>query len=191
MFDDESVIRFCIDNKITVRQYFFLYLILQKDFSKESSLARKYVNLVEPFPPEEVEDLVEKGFLEDFNSPAQMLPEMYMIPDGIANNLFLTDDRANEFWAAYPVTFPIYSKDAKFLARTGGAKDDILDLYRAKVKSLKKHTYVLEQLKAYVNMVNNNEIHGMKIVDFIRQEIWDSVADMRKERGTTDFGQDA
>jgi len=191
MFDDESVIRFCIDNKITVRQYFFLYLILQKDFSKESSLARKYVNLVEPFPQKEVDDLVEKGFLEDFNSPSQMLPEMYMIPDSIANNLFLTEDKAEELWNAYPVTFPIYSKDAKFLARTGGAKDDILDLYRKKVKSLKKHNYVLEQLKIYISMVNNNEIHGMKIVDFIRQEIWDSVADMKKEKGNIDFGQDA
>ena len=191
MFDDESVIRFCIDNKITVRQYFFLYLILQKDFSKESSLARKYVNLVEPFPQEEVEDLVEKGFLEDFNSPAQMLPEMYMIPDSIANSLFLTEDKAEELWNTYPVTFPIYSKDAKFLARTGGAKDDILDLYRKKVKSLKKHNYVLEQLKDYVLMVNNNEIHGMKIIDFIRQEIWDSVRDMKKEKGNTDFSTDA
>jgi len=191
MFDDENVIRFCIDNKITVRQYFFLYLILQKDFQKESSLARKYVNLVEPFPQEEVEDLVEKGFLEDFNSPNQMLPEMYMIPSSVENNLFLTDDRADEFWSTYPVTFPIYSKDAKFLARTGGAKDDILELYRKKVKSLKKHEFVLEQLRIYVTMVNNNEIHGMKIIDFVRQEIWDSVSDMREEKGNTDFGLDA
>jgi len=120
-----------------------------------------------------------------------MLPEMYMIPDSIANNLFLTEDRAEELWNTYPVTFPIYSKDAKFLARTGGAKDEILDLYRKKVKSVKKHKYVLEQLKAYVYMVNNNEIHGMKIVDFIRQEIWDSVADMQQEKGKTDFGRDA
>jgi hypothetical protein len=191
MFDDESVVRFCIDNKITVRQYFFLYLIWIKDFQTSSSLARKYVNLVEPFPQDEVDDLVEKGFIEDFNSPSQMLPEMYMIPDSVADKLFLTEDRAEELWNSYPVTFPLYDKNSKFLARTGGNKDDILDLYRKKVKSLKKHTFVLEQLRAYIAMVSTGEINGMKIVDFIRQEIWDSVSEIKRKGNTQDFSEDA
>lgn len=190
MFNDEEVMKFCIQHKITVRQYFFMYLLATKDYSLPvgKSLVKQYTQEIERFNATDVEVLMERDFVEDFNTPGEYYPELYTLSDK-AKILFASSDMAEDLWTSYPVTFPLYDKNSVFLARTGGDKDDLCNDYLRRIKhSTAKHLFVMEQLEKYKEMVRRGEVNGYKISDWIRMELWDSVSELNFKG--TEFGQD-
>jgi hypothetical protein len=134
MFEDEKIIQLCIRHQITVEQYFFMWLVRRRDWNLHDgkSIAKQYIKLVKAFSLEDVSDLVQKGFIEDFNSPGKSMPEMYVLQEK-ANVFFTDEDSGEELFQAYPATFPLYDKGSSFLARTGGNKDDLIDEYLKRI----------------------------------------------------------
>lgn len=183
MFDDKEVILTCIKQRVSVEQYFLMWLIRRRDFylPEDKSLLKQYVKLVRQFKIEDVQDLVEKEFLDDFNSPGESIPDLYMLKPK-SDIFFTNEDSGEELFEEYPVTFPLYDKGAHFLARTGGDKKDLIDEYEKRIKyNRKKHEFVIKQLKAYKVLVKEGKINGYKIADWIRQELWDSIAIFQKQ----------
>lgn len=183
MFDDEQVIRSCIQHRISVEQYFFMWLLRRRDFHlpEEKSLNKQYVKLVKQFSLDDVRDLVEKEFLDDFNSAGESIPDLYVLKPK-SDIFFTNEDSGEELFREYPVTFPLHEKGASFLARTGGDKKDLIDEYERRIKySRKKHEFVIRQLRTYKVMVQEGRINGYRIVDWIKQELWDSIAQFQKQ----------
>lgn len=192
MFDDESVMEFCILHGITVQQYFFLYTMARKDFHKsdKDSILRRYIQQVEQFSLDAILALIEKGFVEDMNSPGQSYPELFVLSKK-ARRLFADYDMAEELWDAYPVTLPLYGKGSQFLARTGGDKEELCNDYLRRIKhSTAKHQYIMEQLEIYKYLTSKGELNGYKISDWIRMELWDSIGTYVKDKTEGGFGKD-
>lgn len=183
MFEDENVIKLCIREHISVEQYFFMWLVRRQDFNQpdNKSLAKQYVKLVRAFSTKDIDSLVDKGFIEDFNSPNQSNPDLYILKDK-ASVLFTDEDSGEELFRRYPTTFPLKDKGSSFLARTGAPKEVIIDKYlKAIGYSREKHKFAMKQLANYVMLVNAGKINGKKLIDFVDERIWESVADYMEQ----------
>jgi hypothetical protein len=178
MFENETILRYCIDNHITVAQYFFLYLVARRDYHLPvaESLLKQYVEVVQVFDAKDVGVLERAGFLIDLNNPGHYYPEMFALADK-AKDLFVSYSMAEELWEHYPVTFPLYDKGSVFLSRTGGDKEDLMDEYMRRIDyNAEIHRFVLEQLEIYKDLVRRGKMNGYKISDWIRMELWKEVA---------------
>lgn len=188
---DEEIIKLCIKHHIKVEQFYFMWVLSRKDFNKplKNSLARQYVKDCGAFKDEDIQDLVERGMVEDFNSPGDSLPEMYMVKDVILREFYVDEAEGEELWNNYPATFPL-GNGGSFLARAGGDKEDLIALYLKRIKSNpKRHKFVMQQLEKYKELVKSGKINGHKISDWITQELWESIADIQ-EKGSAVFGRD-
>lgn len=187
MHNDE-VIEFCIANGVNIRQYFIMYLLSRKDFERKDSYLRRYIHTVEDFPLQDVKDLEEKGFIEDFNNPGETYPAAFMLTPK-ANEVFVTDDIAQELWDKYPTTFPL-SSGGNFMARVGD-RDELMGLYLKKIKnSRKQHDRVMLLLDCYIELVDQGKINGTKLSNFITHHIWEVVEDIKqKEDENGEFGR--
>ena len=193
MLEGEDVLQFCITHKVSIEQYFFMYLIARKDFhhSDRVSLGRQYIKLGYIFKPEVIRDLEKRGYIDDFNTPGQYLPELYMLKEKM-QQVFTNDEMVEELWQTYPPTFRLGDRGQRFIARAGGDKDELLALYLKKINfSVQKHQFVMQQLRRFISLVDAGEINGYKLGDFIRQELWDTVAKImeEKQKGGS-FGRD-
>lgn len=192
MFENE-VLEFCIRHRIKVEQYFFMWLILRKDWNKPygESLARRYLK-VTVFPMEDMLDLEERGFVMNMNTPPSTLPELYIVNDHIAGEIFAGEDAGEELWKSYPATFPL-SNGNNFVARGGGDKDDLIAEYLRRINnSPSKHSFVMKQVQRYKQMVLQGKINGHKLSDFIGMELWETIAEIGREEQTkkSGFGRD-
>jgi len=191
MFDDEKVLDWCIRNEISVTQYFFMFLLIKKDFNQPfaESLAKKYVDKMGPFPSDQVTDLIERGFVKNLNRKGQNLPEFYVLSDETEKSLFANEDVFEELWRAYPSTFELPG-GIRFIARHAGVlsdKDNAKEVYLRKIRrSKKKHKRVMEMLKRYLKMVADSKINSMKLGDWIANEMWISMEDLEEE--ANDYG---
>jgi hypothetical protein len=191
MFEDEKVLEWCIRNKISVTQYFFIYLLLKKDFQQPfiESLAKRYVDKMGPFNSDDVTDLVERGFVKNLNKGGKNLPEFYMVDDKIEDAILASEDVAEELWNAYPSTFELPG-GIRFIARHAGVlgeKDNAKKVYLRKIKrSKKKHAFVMQMLERYLTMVADSKINSMKLGDWIANDMWKCMEDLEEE--ANDYG---
>jgi hypothetical protein len=191
MFESE-IIQFCIRHRIKVEQYFFMWLLLRKDWNRPftESLARQYLKIAK-FTLEDISDLEERGFIINMNTPPNTLPEFYIVNDEIANEIFAGESAGEELWKAYPPQFPL-STGGYFVARAGLDKDEMINLYLKKINnSPSKHKFVLEQIQKYKVMVKEGKLLGKKLFDFISEETWDTIAEIeRTTQKKQGFGRD-
>src|SRR5260221_13785037 len=131
MLDGEDALNYCLKHRITIEQFFILYLLARGDFNKPRSMGRDYVEKLGLFKADSLLELVKRGALTDFNSPGEFKPELFMLtPETLRQ--FTDFDMAEELWEAYPITFRIGER-GMFVARAGGDKDELLQLYLQKI----------------------------------------------------------
>lgn len=188
---DEAIIKFCIRHGITADQFFFMWLITRKDFTLplKYSYAKQYLKHCGKFKEELVQNLVERGLIDDFNTEGKSLPEMFLVRDHILKEFYVDEAAGEELYNSYPATFPL-AGGGSFIARAGGDKEDLIATYLKRIRNNPdKHKFVMGQLSRYIDLVKAGKINGHKISDWITQELWDTVANI-KEKGTTTFGRD-
>lgn len=82
---------------------------------------------------------------------------------------------AEELWDAYPAVLPL-SGGGSFLARKGDDKHEILKMYLDRIQNdSAKHQHVLRQLHKFIKAVYAKQVNGVRIQEFISNEIWDLV----------------
>lgn len=190
MFEDEKVLDWCIENKVTVTQYLFMFFLIEGAFHKPfaQSYAKRYINKHGAFNSEEVADLIERGYVEDYNTVGERRPEMYKVRDEVIVMMKVSEDKAEELWQKYPPTFELPG-GVNFIARHAGVlgdKDNAKLVYLKKIKrSNKKHKFALEMLTKYLRLVDANKMNSMKLGDWIANEMWESVKEVNEEN---DYG---
>ena len=187
MFDDENVLNWCIENNISVTQYTFMFFLMERGFNDPTSRAVRYIKKFGVFDRKEVDDLIERGFIEDFNSPGKNQAEFYIIKDEVIAIIKATDDDAEELWMACPPTFE--TTNFHFTARQGGIlgdKETTKTTYLRKIKrSKKKHKFVMEMWKKYLQLVENRKMNSMKLVKWIANKMRDTVDETDEQQ---DYG---
>ena len=158
----------------------FLYLIKLKDFLDAKSWSNQYVNKVRKFSVEDViHPLIERDLIINLNQPGEYYPE-FLLPSEGGTDLFATYMMGEEFWDTYPKLLPI-GHGGQFVARAGIEKEDFIDEYLRKIDyDPSIHIKVMKMLSVYEAMVKAGQINGHKIVNFMREEMWQVVPDEDK-----------
>ena len=173
---------------LCINEILLLYLLNTKDYTS-NSLIRKYITKCGIFPENMLKHLEKSHFLENFNSPGEFLPEMYMLSDK-ARELFANEAIGEEFWNAYPAVFFMKDKGVNFIARAGGDKDYVISEYLKRIGySMEQHKDVLKQIEKYRGLVARGLINGYKIIDFVKSEIWNVISEIEDNKDKT-FGRD-
>ncbi len=116
-------------------------------------------------------DLNKQGLIH-FNNDDKSLQSAYL--DETIFKLDSIEQIAEEFWLAYPFTFPL-GFGGNFIARTGN-KDMILKMYMKAIGySKSRHDQVLLVIKAFEKVVSDGMLNGNKIEDFVRSKMWESL----------------
>lgn len=191
---EPQILEFCIKHKITVEQYFILWMIASKDWQKSSadSIVKQYLLALRdnsfsgPINDEVYEDLVKRGLLINLNPPGKSSLQNFVVSD-ISKEFMIDEDDAMELWNTYPAAFPL-SDGGSFIARAGGDPDMLMELYRRKIKySPETHKFVMQQLRRYIKLVETGQTHGKKISDWIAEETWNAIAEMKDKREGGNF----
>jgi len=177
-----------LKHNLCINEILLLYLLNTKDYTPKSLIAN-YIAKCGTFSEKMLKHLEKSHFLENFNSPGEFLPEMYLLTDK-ARELFANEEIGEEFWNAYPATFFMKDKGVNFIARAGADKDYVISEYLKRIDySLEKHKDILNQIAKYKSLVARGLINGYKIVDFVKSEIWNVIAEIEDNKNAT-FGRD-
>jgi hypothetical protein len=173
-------LRSCVRNEITLEQMMFLYLVKMKDFQDAKSWSNQYVIRVKKFSVEDVvHPLIERDYLINLNQPGEYYPEFLVVSES-GDGLFATYMMGQELWDAYPKMLPI-GHGGSFVARAGIEKDDLIEEYLRKIDhDPGVHVTVMRKLKVYEAMVRSGNINGHKIVNWVRETMWEVVPDEDK-----------
>lgn len=178
--NETQILEFCKTHKVTIRQYFIVYTTSRrwKGFSTDAKL----FNEREPWLESEITDLVKRGILISSDNSNHYL-SLSVNSEFSFENLNNTE-WGEELWQSYPATFPL-GGGGSFIARTtkGQTKDTIIKNYLTHIgNNEQKHKFVMSQLPKYVKLVLASKINGHTIVDFIGNELWDTVASIVEEK---------
>lgn len=187
---EKQILEYCLRNNISVEQYFILYLTKRRwdgfrqefvDYTKEH-----------PWRKEEMIDLISKGLLILNGDPVEEINplSLTMSDEQDTEKPFSSTTMAEEFWMAYPATFPL-GGGGTFIARTGMAKPLFLEFYMAKIgRDPVKHAHIMKQLTRYISLVKANKINGHKLSDWVQNEMWDTIPEITRDETTSTFKDD-
>ena len=187
--DYNQWIRKCVKNNLTIEQLLMLSMVRSKGFVDPKSWASQYINKIGKLSKERVLDpLINKGYMLNLNQQGEYYPEFYVITDK-GEELFATYAMGLEFWEYYPKTLPL-SSGSNFVSRSGIDKEDLIELYLRKIQhDPANHFDVMRRTKIYERKVRKGEINGHKIVDYVKNELWE-IVDVNELEGKSRFGRD-
>jgi hypothetical protein len=143
VFDTPNqLVDFLVKHRISSDQFLFMFLIYREDYVA----LYKYTEQVKGLHPEEVQDLVRRGYLKSENNNAEYFADAFIVTDKFTSEIFeVTRDAALEFWDTYPPL--IYVQGRRFSTKNED-KEKFLDEYTVKIGySLRLHRKVMHALK--------------------------------------------
>jgi hypothetical protein len=160
----EEYTKYLVKYKITPNQFLFLYL--RKTLNTDA--LEFYINGVKAWKREELQDLVNRGFLDDVNSPGEEYAHAYFVTPKFLGEMFIEFEEAgNELWTEYPQFF--FLSDGKRVAARTCDKEELEKTYGKRIKhSRKKHEKIMELVK---KLKKENRI-DMGIEKFVTSEHW-------------------
>ena len=184
--NEEKTIDLLIKHKINASQLHFMYLI-----HSGSSQIYRIAEEGKKFYRSEIEDLIDRGFIENMNITRSTLDDEYRVsvdtPEGKNILEFFNEDitMGDELWAVYPYSF--MGGDRTFAAKTCD-REEITEIYIKRIKgSAKKHREIISLVKRAIamNLINTG------IEKFVKGEQWEYLKEeVNKLSEITLFGTD-
>lgn len=174
--------------KISANQFLLCYLLYTdqtdiegKYVKKGSGMANvyKYSTRAIPWSPEEVEDLVEKGYLEDTNTAKDKThPDYLEVTDKFRKFVFIEESHFDELNRLFPNRIDNFNNpNGPRIKLKVCDLAKMKELYLKKVKSKVKHRKIMEVLEW---AIENDEIN-FNFENFIRGELWNTLFEARDE----------
>ncbi len=171
MIDVKELTDVLIEHDLTIQQYYILCIL--RNNSKEhnnSDIADKYIKHFGRFAYTDIEVLINRKLIEDFNSPGETYVFNYMVHPINCKDIFADDDMAEEIWNEYPSYMMINTK--KVTTKSEG-DDAIKDAYLRKIRhSAKLHDKVMKAIRLYKE---SNQYANMKLMTFIQSKEWENI----------------
>jgi hypothetical protein len=139
----KELVEFLAKHQLSSDQFLFMFLIYTEDYP---SLYR-YTEQVKGLSPQEVQDLVRRGYMINENrGDNQYWADSFIITDKFVSEIYKrNNDPASEFWEAYPSV--IYNDGKRFNGKTAD-KEKFFEMYMKKVGfSERLHGRVMSALK--------------------------------------------
>lgn len=179
--ETEKYVEFLVTHKMTANQFLFCYLKASYDIKN----LRRYIERIGFFKAEEIKDLIERGYIEDFNEKnpngtRQDFVDSYLVTPKFTREIFVeTEQAGEELWNAFPAFISI--NGSRVSARSTD-KDILIKNYIKKIKNNKKlHEEVLSLLKL---AVERSEIK-MGIEKWVGGEQWVTLRELFKTNDGT------
>jgi hypothetical protein len=200
--DLDNAIEICISKGLKIEQFLLMYFLKKRKDRKYGGNDAKdpmyqYIRVriqkhgpnAIPFFIEDIEEIEEMGYVENFNRPnGPVLPDMFILTPKSAS-IFATEDMGRQLWDNYPGLIKLKDKGTSFIAKAGEDPEVLISKYLDKIgHSTDKHKFVMEQLDKYKKLLETGKVNGYKISDFVRYEIWNTIAEI--EIGDEQFGRD-
>lgn len=171
MIDVKELTQVLIEHDLTIDQFYILLLL--RDVSKEggnNKVAQSYIDKFGMFSIFDIEALVEKGFVTDFNSPGETYFYHYMVSPIKTKSIFIDDDMFDELWNEYPAYLLI--NNTKIPSKSDGY-DEIKIVYLKAIRhSAKNHERVMKAVRKQ----NERETYAkIKLLNFIKSKEWDNI----------------
>ena len=175
-----DVLDFCKRHKVSPSEYMVLKMLKAKS-EGYTKLFEKFVEVYSDADGTAMANLVIKGIvIKRGGMDKPKLWDFYINPD-ISEEMFRDSSMGEELYKAYPAVFPL-SDGKSFIARTGGDKDFLMDLYLRKIDfSHEMHLEVMKQLKRYKKLVETGKLNGHKLIDWVSNEMWNIVKEIPEE----------
>lgn len=167
VFDEpKQFVEFLARHRLSSDQFLFMFLIYREDYIS----LYKYTEQVKGLMPQEITDLVRRGYLVNENKADEYFADSFTVTEKFTAELYEDAlDNAAKFWDAYPSYMYIDGK--KVWIKTED-KEKFLEEYTKKVGySHRLHKKVMAAL-VYAKQVN--EIH-MGIGKWFRSEQWKEI----------------
>ncbi len=154
-FDTKLIVEFCCTHKLSINEFFILYLTYRESIAsgpkknEEYKLLYKYITEVEGLSTnkERIKSLEKRGFCVDKNveSAKDYWPDQIELKPKFYNNLFkFLGGASEEIWEAFP---PMINMDGKTFAARTISPEEFEPLYNKAIKNdPQTHKKVLEAL---------------------------------------------
>lgn len=175
--DPKQFVEFLARHRLSSDQFLFMFLIYKENYTS----LYIYTEQVKGLHPEEIQDLVRRGYLRNENSaPGDYFADSFIVTEKFTAVAFdmTNKDAATEFWDAYP---PILYIDGKRFSATAVNKELFLEKYTKKIGYSKRlHKKVMAALTygKQINAVN------MGIEKWFQSEQWNQLEKEMNETGT-------
>ena len=178
--ETEKFIDFLVEHKMTPTQFMFCYLKANYDMSS----FKRYIKTVGVFRSEEVKDLIDRGYIEDFNEIGANgrrtdYIDSYLVTPKFTKEIFIeTEQAGEELWNSFP---PFIMINGNRVSARSCDKDVLMKSYCKKIKNNKKiHEEVLSLLK---ESVTRNEVK-MGIEKWVLSEQWSVLKQLYQTNNT-------
>lgn len=173
--------------KLSANQFLVCYLLytdqkVDGEFvRKGSAMANlyKYSHNAIPWTKEEINDLINRGYLRDNQPKADKThPDYLEVTDKFCKHVFIMPSKFDELNKVFPNRIDNFQhpNGPKIKLKVCDL-DEMRDLYLKKVKSQVKHRKIIEVLKW---AVENDEVN-FNFENFIRGELWNTLFEMKEE----------
>ena len=125
---------------------------------------------------EELDDLIEKGFLVNRNPPNKKDPDLLEVTEKFINLVYGTKRRFYEIWEIYPKIIPSFGTAGDYIKLKVCDPEELEEIYNKVVKTNKLHDHVMDILKW---AIRNNQIN-VSIVNFVRSRHWETLEELQK-----------
>lgn len=167
----KELVEFLAKHRLTSDQLLFMFLI----YSEEYSLLYQYCEQVKGLHPEEVQDLVRRGYLVNMNDKAnQYWADSFIVTEKFTSEIYKhAEDAALEFWNTYPS--PLYIEGRAYSTK-GVDKEEFIELYMKKIGFSKRlHKRVMDTLAYAIREGTAN----MRIDKWFKGKPWEEFANKK------------
>jgi hypothetical protein len=178
----KELVDFLAKHRLSSDQFLFMFLIYTEDYTS----LYKYTENVKGLMPQEIQDLVRRGYLINANrDPDQYWADSFVVTETFTSEIFKNaNDAASEFWNTYPSV--IYVDGRRFSGKTAD-KEEFFERYMKKIGySNRRHSKVMSALKYGID----RNVITMGIDKWFKSEQWNQLEEemrMNSER-TAQYG---
>lgn len=168
MIDIERYTEFLIKHKMSPAQFLFLWYLLQRKFS----LLYRYCTEIRPFSKGEINDMIEKGFIEKPKEATEgLFADDFQITQKFRDLIFSQDPDLmfEEFWNAYPNFLFI---DSKRVPTKGTNMEDLEERY---VKLIKQNLPLHHCIMNTIEWARTRGYLNTGILKFFESRGWEAI----------------
>lgn len=175
--DDKVYVGLLCRLKITPNQFLLCHLLhmhntLTKEGRDSSAMSElyRYSSIVGKWKTEEIEDIINKGYIDTSNIiAAKKDPALFDITEKFINEVYARENRFDEIWEMFPATIANFNHPSLPRIKLKVCdKDEMDELYNKKVKTKSEHDAVKRILQ---ELIENNQVN-FNFNNFIRGEMW-------------------
>jgi len=173
---------------ITMEQFMLPYILyLDQREHGEDPLPRggeviayiyRYVENINAWPQDDIEMMVEKGLIKDFNTEDAVYPDNLEVTDKFAEEVFATKSDFERFWETYPAFCENFDDPRKDkIPLKASVKEEVKEMFYDHVHTQRDFQNLMEALK----WAKRGDKLKMNIEKFVGSEYWKQIEELMDE----------